>query len=40
MHGATAAAMPEGVGVQGRRTLIKGRTILSMDERVGNPQLL
>src|SRR3984957_8819988 len=36
MHGATAAAMPEGVGVQGRRTLIKGRTILSMDERVGN----
>jgi cytosine/adenosine deaminase-related metal-dependent hydrolase len=28
--------MPEGVGVQGRRTLIKGGTILSMDERVGN----
>jgi len=28
--------MPEGVGVQGRRTLIKGGTVLSMDERVGN----
>ena len=28
--------MPEGVGVQGRRTLIKGGTVLSMDARVGN----
>jgi cytosine/adenosine deaminase-related metal-dependent hydrolase len=36
VHGAAAAAMPEGVGVRGRRTLIKGGTILSMDERVGN----
>ena len=27
--------MPEGVGV-GRRTLIKGGTVLSMDARVGN----
>ncbi|HEY5205689.1 MAG TPA: amidohydrolase family protein [Roseiarcus sp.] len=35
-HGAAAAAMPEGVGVQGRRTLIKGGTVLSMDPRVGN----
>jgi 5-methylthioadenosine/S-adenosylhomocysteine deaminase len=35
-HGAAAAAMPEGVGVQGRRTLIKGGTVLSMDGRVGN----
>ncbi len=35
-HGATAYAMPEGVGVKGRRTLIKGGTVLSMDERVGN----
>ena len=35
-HGAAASAMPEGVGAQGRRTLIKGGTILSMDERVGN----
>ena len=35
-YGAAAAAMPEGVGVQGRRTLIKGGTILSMDDRVGN----
>ena len=34
--GAAAFAMPAGVGVQGRRTLIKGGTILSMDERVGN----
>jgi 5-methylthioadenosine/S-adenosylhomocysteine deaminase len=36
VHGAAASTMPEGVGVQGRRTLIKGGTILSMDERVGN----
>jgi 5-methylthioadenosine/S-adenosylhomocysteine deaminase len=35
-HGAAASAMPEGVGVKGRRTLIKGGTVLSMDERVGN----
>jgi 5-methylthioadenosine/S-adenosylhomocysteine deaminase len=35
-HGAATAAMPEGVGVKGRRTLIKGGTVLSMDERVGN----
>jgi cytosine/adenosine deaminase-related metal-dependent hydrolase len=35
-HGAAASAMPEGVGVQGRRLLIKGGTVLSMDERVGN----
>ncbi len=35
-HGAAAAAVPEGVGVQGRRTLIKGGTVLSMDPRVGN----
>ncbi len=35
-HGAMASAMPEGVGAQGRRTLIKGGTVLSMDERVGN----
>ncbi|MGB7976171.1 MAG: amidohydrolase, partial [Roseiarcus sp.] len=36
VHGAAAGAMPEGVGVTGRRTLIKNGTILSMDERVGN----
>ena len=35
-HGVAASAMPEGVGAQGRRTLIKGGTILSMDERVGH----
>jgi 5-methylthioadenosine/S-adenosylhomocysteine deaminase len=35
-HGAAASAMPEGVGAQGRRTLIKGGTVLSMDGRVGN----
>ncbi|MGC2787340.1 MAG: amidohydrolase family protein [Roseiarcus sp.] len=35
-HGAASSAMPEGVGVAGRRVLIKGGTILSMDERVGN----
>src|SRR5271157_179147 len=35
-HEAKASAMPEGVGGQGRRTLIKGGTVLSMDERVGN----
>ena len=36
VHAAATSAMPEGVGAQGRRTLIKGGTILSMDERVGN----
>jgi 5-methylthioadenosine/S-adenosylhomocysteine deaminase len=36
VHGAVAAALPEGVGVHGRRTLIKGGTVLSMDGRVGN----
>jgi 5-methylthioadenosine/S-adenosylhomocysteine deaminase len=35
-HGAAASAMPEGVGIQGRRVLVKGGTVLSMDERVGN----
>ncbi len=35
-HRAATAAMPDGVGVQGRRTLIKGGTVLSMDPRVGN----
>jgi 5-methylthioadenosine/S-adenosylhomocysteine deaminase len=35
-HGAAASAMPQGVGAQGRRTLIKGGTVLSMDERVDN----
>jgi 5-methylthioadenosine/S-adenosylhomocysteine deaminase len=35
-HGVAASAMPEGVGLQGRRVLIKGGTVLSMDERVGN----
>jgi 5-methylthioadenosine/S-adenosylhomocysteine deaminase len=35
-HGMAASALPEGVGAQGRRTLIKGGTVLSMDERVGN----
>ena len=35
-HGAAPVPMPEGVGVQGRRTLIKGGTVLSMDGRVGN----
>ncbi|HZZ61279.1 MAG TPA: amidohydrolase, partial [Roseiarcus sp.] len=35
-HGAAATAMPEGVGAKGRRTLIKGGVVLSMDERVGN----
>ena len=33
---AATRAMPEGVGAKGRRTLIKGGTILSMDERVGD----
>jgi hypothetical protein len=33
---AAAAAIPKGVGDKGRRTLIKGGTILSMDQRVGN----
>ena len=28
--------MPNGVGAKGRRTLIKGGVVLSMDERVGN----
>jgi len=35
-HGAAAKAMPEGVGLKGRRTLIKGGTILSMDKSVGD----
>jgi cytosine/adenosine deaminase-related metal-dependent hydrolase len=35
-HGSAAHPMPEGVGGEGRRTLIKGGTILSMDEDVGN----
>jgi 5-methylthioadenosine/S-adenosylhomocysteine deaminase len=35
-HGAAASEIPEGVGAHGRRTLIKGGTVLSMDERVGN----
>jgi 5-methylthioadenosine/S-adenosylhomocysteine deaminase len=35
-QGAAASAMPEGVGVKGRKTLIKGGTVLSMDESVGN----
>jgi 5-methylthioadenosine/S-adenosylhomocysteine deaminase len=35
-HGAAPRPMPEGVGVQGRRTLIKGGTVLAMDGRVGN----
>jgi 5-methylthioadenosine/S-adenosylhomocysteine deaminase len=35
-HGAAASTMPEGAGAKGRRTLIKGGVILSMDERVGN----
>ena len=35
-HGAAASAMPEGVGTKGRKTLIKGGTVLSIDERVGN----
>jgi len=35
-RGAAASSMPEGVGVKGRRTLIKGGTVLSIDETVGN----
>jgi hypothetical protein len=35
-RGVVAAAMPKGVGSKGRLTLIKGGTILSMDQRVGN----
>jgi 5-methylthioadenosine/S-adenosylhomocysteine deaminase len=35
-HSAAASAMPEGVGMTGRRALIKGGTVLSMDARVGN----
>ncbi len=35
-RGAASRAMPKGVGAKGRRTLIKGGTILSMDERVGD----
>lgn len=34
--GAASPAMPESVGAKGRRTLIKGGVVLSMDERVGN----
>jgi len=30
------SAMPEGVGTKGRKTLIKGGVVLSMDARVGN----
>ena len=33
---AASRAMPKSVGAKGRRTLIKGGTILSMDERVGD----
>ena len=36
IHGAAASSMPEGVGATGRRTLIKGGVILSMDDRIGN----
>jgi 5-methylthioadenosine/S-adenosylhomocysteine deaminase len=32
----TASAMPDGVGTKGRKTLIKGGVVLSIDERVGN----
>ncbi|MBV9289757.1 MAG: amidohydrolase family protein [Hyphomicrobiales bacterium] len=35
-HSAAHDPMPEGVGKERRRTLVKGGTILSMDERVGN----
>ena len=35
-HGAAASPTPEGVGLKGRRVLVKGGTVLSMDERVGN----
>ena len=35
-RGESASPMPEGVGAKGRKTLIKGGTILSMDERIGN----
>ncbi|HXZ16689.1 MAG TPA: amidohydrolase family protein [Roseiarcus sp.] len=35
-YAAAASAMPEGVGVKGRKTLIKGGVVLSMDDRVGN----
>ncbi|MDE3176704.1 MAG: amidohydrolase family protein [Pseudomonadota bacterium] len=31
-----AAAPPEGVGQKGRRTLIKGGVVVSMDEQIGN----
>jgi 5-methylthioadenosine/S-adenosylhomocysteine deaminase len=34
--GAAASAMPQGVGVESRRTLIKGGVVLSMDDRLGN----
>jgi 5-methylthioadenosine/S-adenosylhomocysteine deaminase len=34
--GASATAMPEGVGVKGHKTLIRGGAILSMDRAVGN----
>ena len=36
VHDAASSAMPERVGANGRRTLIKGGVILSMDDRVGN----
>ena len=35
-YGAAAASPPEGVGVKGRRTLIKGGVVVSMDDAVGN----
>ncbi len=35
-HGAASEPTPTGVGQKGRRTLIKGGTILSMDETVGD----
>jgi 5-methylthioadenosine/S-adenosylhomocysteine deaminase len=35
-HGVAASAMPEGVGAAGRRVIIKGGTVLPIDDRVGN----
>ena len=35
-RGAPGPVMPEGVGAKGRRTLIRGGVVLSMDERAGN----
>ena len=34
--GAAASAPPEGVGAKGRRTLIKGGVVVSMDDGIGN----